>query len=169
MYVFKENCMCQSRKYGRSLIKLSLLPWRKCGRVGVYVHKFTLAVGGVCWSASLLWLLSLGNSYLLIHVTVDSWSLQRKKLDQNKINVNIILDIFRHCAFLNEPKKLENVWNEIIILSKAAKPNLELNGHQNIPRTMLQEWNLLCTTVGKYIKNVGGGGDTNTPERLRFR
>jgi hypothetical protein len=34
---------------------------------------------------------------------------------------------------------------------------------------MLQEWNLLCTTVGKYIKNArGGGGDTNTAESIRF-
>jgi hypothetical protein len=57
---------------------------KKCGRVLVYVHKFTLAVGGVGWSASLLWLLSLGNSYLPFDGTVDSWSLHRKKLDQNK-------------------------------------------------------------------------------------
>jgi hypothetical protein len=80
------------------------------------------------------------------------------------------LDIFRHCGFLNEPKKLENVLNEIIILSKATKPK-PLNRHQNIPRTMLQEWNLLRNTVGKYIKNKQPPpkeSNTNTAESIRI-
>jgi len=47
--------------------------------------------------------------------------------------------------------------------------NLELNGHQNIPRTMLQEWNLLRTTVGKYVKNKPPQeSNSNTAESIRF-
>jgi hypothetical protein len=60
--------------------------------------------------SSLLWLLSLGNSSLPIHGAGDRLVLaQKKNLTKTKINVNIILDIFHHCGFLNEPKKLENV------------------------------------------------------------
>ena len=45
---------------------------KKCGRVGVYLHTFT--------SASLLWLLSLGNSSLPIHGTGDRLVLAQKKI-----------------------------------------------------------------------------------------
>jgi hypothetical protein len=50
---------------------------KKCRIVGVYLHTFTSAVGGVGWSASLL---SLGNSSLPIHGTGDKLVLAQKKI-----------------------------------------------------------------------------------------
>jgi len=54
------------------------------------------------------------------------------------------------------------------MLSKARKPNLELNGHQNIPRTMLHEWKLFHTAVGKCIKNKKKYKESDTNDSIKF-